>query len=281
MTEKNKNSNTQQMSIVDNLTLGLQKEHEKAITNFFKKDQDKVMKFLSSVKYCLKSVPELSGCTRDSLFDAFMCCAEFELYPSKVSGEAYILPYKGKAQFQLGYQGIITILYRAGIKKISSEVVYKNDVFEYETGLEPKLIHKPQIFGDRGEAIGVYAVAVLPSGEKQFKVLSKEDVMKFKEFSKSKDSTFSPWNAKNDPELSMWKKTAIKQLTKFLPKNEDIFKAIELDNKDSRINEAKDLLENSNLKVGDLLLNDKNNEKDENNNKEDKKATDTEDSKVA
>jgi recombination protein RecT len=297
MTEKNKNSNTQ-LSVVDSITIGLQKGYEKSIANYFQSDNKKVLKFFSSVKYCLSTTPKLKECTRESLFEAFMDCAQFELYPSNISGEAYILPSlntkkivdeNGKekyikvleARFQLGYQGINTLLYRAGTKNIIPDVIYKNDIFEYESGLEPKLIHKPNIFGDRGEAIGAYAIAVLPSGEKQFKVLSKADIMKFKEFSKSKDSEYSAWQPKNDPELSMWKKTVLKQLSKFLPKNETILKAIELDNKDSRINEAKDLLENSKLKVGDLLLNNQQNEKDENTNpEENKEDTNTKDSKV-
>ena len=238
---------------VDQFSIALQKEHQKAIENFFRGDKEKVMKFLTSVRYSLKKTPKLIECDKVSLFNAFMTCAEYELYPSSVSGEAYVLPYKNEAQFQLGYQGIITLLYRAGMQNITAEIVYQNDEFDYQAGLNPTLIHRPKVFEPRGEAIGVYAVATLPSGEKQFKVLSKEDIMKFKEFSKSKGSEYSPWNPKNDPELSMWKKTAIKQLNKFLPKNSTIYEAIEKDNRDSRISDAKLLAENSDLKMGNLL----------------------------
>ncbi len=113
--------------------------------------------------------------------------------------------------------------------------MYKNDDFQYEEGLEAHLIHKPNVFAeDKGEAIGVYAVAEM-NGTKLFKVMSKAEVMKFKEFSQAKGSDFSPWNAKNDPELHMWRKTVIKQLAKTLPKNETIAKALDLDNQDSVI----------------------------------------------
>lgn len=245
---------------LDQFKVVMQKEYQKAIENFFAGDKQATMKFMSAVMYSFQRVPNLAKCDRASLIQSFMTCAEFKLYPSGVSGEAYILPYENKkkgtfeAQFQLGYQGVVTLLYRAGMKNITAEIVYKNDEFSYETGLSTKLTHKPNIFGERGEAIGVYAVATLPSGEKQFKIFSKADIMKFKEFSKSKNSEFSPWNAKNDPELSMWKKTAIKQLYKFLPKNSEVFEAFDRDNRDSTISDVKPLLENSDLKMGNFLV---------------------------
>jgi len=250
---------------IDSFKVALSKQHQKAITNFFRGDNEKVMKFMSSVVYSLQKTPKLLDCKKETLISAFMTCAEYELYPSSVSGEAYVLPYKDEAQFQLGYQGVLTLLYRAGMKNVTAEVVHEHDEFDYQAGLNPTLIHRPNVFGERGKAIGVYAVATLSSGEKQFKVLGEKDVMKFKEFSKSKASEYSPWNPKNDPELSMWKKTAIKQLAKFLPKNSTIYEAFEKDNRDSRIAEAKALAEHSDLKMGNLL---KDNDNDNDHNQE-------------
>jgi len=255
------NKPTRALAPVDAFSVSLQKEHQRAIENFFRGDKDRAMKFMSAVRYSLKKTPKLIECDKVSLMNAFMTCAEYELYPSNVSGEAYVLPYGKEAQFQLGYQGVITLLYRAGMQSINADIVCSNDEFDYQSGLNPNLIHRPKVFEDRGNAIGVYAVATLPSGERAFKVLSKEDIMKFKEFSKSKNSDFSPWNPKNDPELSMWRKTAIKQLAKFLPKNSAVFEAIAKDNVDSRISEARALSENSDLKMGNFLK--------ENNNEDD------------
>ena len=53
--------------------------------------------------------------------------------------------------------------------------------------------------------------------------------MKFKEMSQGAASTYSPWNQKNDPELWMWKKTAIRQLFKSLPKTSAMQKALAID----------------------------------------------------
>jgi hypothetical protein len=65
--------------------------------------------------------------------------------------------------------------------------------------------------------------------------MRKEQILKFKQFSQSKNSEYSPWNEKNDPELSMWSKTVLKQFAKLLPKNEDIYRAIDKDNDDGDI----------------------------------------------
>ena len=75
-----------------------------------------------------------------------MKCAELELFPSNVTGQAYVLPYKGIAQFQLGYQGLVTLFYRSGAKSIRAEIVYENDFFEYENGV---IKHKPDPFASK------------------------------------------------------------------------------------------------------------------------------------
>lgn len=66
--------------------------------------------------------------------------------------------------------------------------------------------------------------------------MSAEEVLKFKKFSKSAGSDSSPWNPDRDPELNMWRKTAIKQIAKNLPLTETVNKAIADDNTDGDIN---------------------------------------------
>lgn len=90
------------------------------------------------------------------------------------------------------------------------------------------------MFEDRGEAIGAYAIAILPDGKRLCKVMSKSDIEKIKVMSKGAKSEYSPWNATaSDPEKWMWKKTAVKQLAKLLPKTEELNQAIALDNEDT------------------------------------------------
>lgn len=229
---------SQRTTPIDTLKKEMVGDYQKQVVNYFNGDKEKAMRFMSAAVYSVQKNPKLLECDKTSLLQAFMSCAEFQLFPSNVAGEAFIIPYKGKAQFQLGYQGIITLIWRAGIN-VRSQIVYEDDEFHYEEGLNSQLIHKPNIFKkNRGKAIGVYAVATLNNGQQVHQVLSADDVLAFKEFSQAKGSEFSPWNSKSDPELWMWRKTCIKQLAKTLPKTEILHKAIAKDNEESTIQKA-------------------------------------------
>lgn len=228
------------------------------IRNFFG-DEKQAMKFLSSVMTDVQKNPKLIECKPTTLINSYMTMAQLGLMPSGVSGEAYVLPYNVKgemvAQFQLGYQGIITLFYRAGGTSVRAEIIRENDVFSYENGV---ILHKIDILksnANRGKAIGAYAIAAV-NGHELAKAMNAEDILGMgKKFSKSFASSFSPWNEASDPELWMWKKTVLKQLAKMLPKNETIYKAIAADNEDSIINDRKmeGLVESSNLKMGNFL----------------------------
>lgn len=227
--------------------------HQKQIENYFG-DPKKALKFLSSVMSSVQKTPELLNCRPDSLINSFMTMAQLELMPSDVSGEAYVLPYKQVAQFQLGYQGLITLFYRAGVRSIVAEIVKEKDDFKYING---EIFHSPDVFSeDRGEAKGAYVIIELQAGGKVSKVMSKKEIMEIGEkFSKSFKSEYSPWNPKNDPQLWLWKKTVLKQAAKLVPKNETIYKAIDLDNQESTIASRLDKAqkESESLKMGNLI----------------------------
>lgn len=251
---------TKQISIKNenDLKVFLATNYMTQIKNFFG-DEKQAMKFLSSVMADVQKTPKLLECEPSSLINSYITMAQLGLMPSGISGEAYVLPYNNKtgmvAQFQLGYQGLVTLFYRAGGQKIRAEIVYEKDDFRYENG---EIHHTIDIFKSkeqRGKPIGAYAIATV-NGQDIAKAMNATDILAFgQQFSKSYSTSFSPWNAKNDPELTMWKKTVLKQLGKMLPKNETINRAIAEDNKDSimsdRIAEAKK--DSESLKMGSIL----------------------------
>lgn len=222
---------------INSFKVELQQAHYKTLVNFMKNEEN-AKKFMSAVVYAVQKTPKLLEVERTSLMTAFMTCAEFNMFPSSASGEAYVIPYGKEAQFQLGYQGLITLLYRAGIQSIRSEIVREKDEFEYKNG---KVDHTIDIFKsnkDRGKAVGAYVI-IKYKGEEMVKAMNSEDILKFKDFSKSAGSSYSPWNESKDPELHMWRKTVLKQAAKLLPKNETFSRAIEEDNKDSTVSDEK------------------------------------------
>ena len=248
----------QKVKTINDFKSVLATNYQKEIENYFG-DHKKALEFLSGVVSSIQRIPKLLECEPTTVINSFMKMAQLKLMPSDVSGEAYVLPYNGKAQFQLGYQGLVTLFYRAGVKSIASEVVYKSDDFKYING---EIFHNPDIFSeDRGVAIGAYVIVETQTGGKISKVMKKSDIINIgKTFSKSYTSEYSPWNAKNDPELWMWKKSVLKQVAKLVPKNETIYKAISIDNEESNISERVEKIkdEASDMTMGKLLTTNEN-----------------------
>lgn len=171
--------------------------------------------------------PKLGSCTPASFLGAMMTSAQLGLEVNTPLGQAYVLPYSNKgtleAQFQLGYKGLIDLAYRSGeVEVIQAHVVYANDEFECEYGLEPKLTHKPAD-KNRGEPVKVYAVFKTKSGGYGFEVMSMEDVREHaKKYSKAYSSGFSPWKTNFE---EMAKKTVLKRVLKYAPLKSEFVKA--------------------------------------------------------
>ncbi|MES2395059.1 MAG: recombinase RecT [Bacteroidota bacterium] len=203
---------------------------KKNALNNFLGDEKRALVFMSAVVHCMDKIPELGECTHDSLLGAFMECAALDLYPGSAQGDCYVLPYAGKAQFQLGYKGIKTLAFRSGICRLNMEVVYENDKYKETLGTNPKIDHIKPAFGNpRGRAIGAYAAAEVTPGHWAFKSMSEEEIMRVKATSKAAGNKYSPWNS-NDPLKTMWGKTALKQLGKVMPTSDKLQRAIYLDN---------------------------------------------------
>jgi hypothetical protein len=91
-----------------------------------------------------------------------------------------------------------------------SDVVYKADDFVYHSGTEPKIEHRPVVFGDRGPFLGAYSIVELANGEQSFEFMRAEDVNKAKGASRSTGAN-SPWVMWFD---EMAKKACIKRHAK-------------------------------------------------------------------
>ena len=154
-----------------------------------------------------------------SLFASILHCAELGLSPSEMAGEFYFIPYNGIIKPILGYKGLTALMLRnQGVKLIYAETVHRGDVFEYELGLEPKLVHKPlDTVRNSSTLTYVYAVAKLNDGEKVFKVMSVQEIMGIMATMKQNNTLY--FDDKKDPMMWMPRKTVIKQLAKLLPKD--------------------------------------------------------------
>ena len=147
---------TKSMSIAD-MIKAMKPEIEKALPKVITPER-----FTRMALSALNTTPKLQECSQMSFLGALMNAAQLGLEPNTPLGQAYLIPYKNhgklECQFQIGYKGLIDMVYRNdNIQTVQAQCVYEKDVFEYELGLEPKLVHKPAI-KDRGELILVYAL---------------------------------------------------------------------------------------------------------------------------
>lgn len=220
----------------NDLKLFLHTNYMAQIKNFFG-DEKRAMKFLSSVMADVQRNPKLLDCTPMSVVNSYMMMAQMGFMPSGVSGEAYVLPYAGVAQFQLGYKGIVTLLYGAGVQKIIGAVVREKDK---ATLVDDEITHEVDMSlsrEERGPITGAYVKAKV-NGEVVSKYMNIKDIYAHaKKFSKSFDLTgkYSPWNPVNDPEGWMPIKTVLIQTSKLLPRNDKLNTALAADYKDSII----------------------------------------------
>ncbi len=173
--------------------------------------------------------PKIAECSAQSLIGAVMQASILGFKPVETLGECYFIPYGGQVQFQIGYKGFIKLAQQSGqIRNIFAEVVRDGDVFEYELGLYPKLIHKPNPDAT-GEIKYVYAVAHLMNGGHNFAVLTKQQVERLRlrnPMTKSNPKATGAWATDYE---AMAKAKAIKQLIKYLPLSDTIFEASKAD----------------------------------------------------
>lgn len=186
-------------------------------------------RFTRMVLSAISVNPKLSQCTPQSFLGAMMTAAQLGVEPNTALGQAYLIPYSNhgtlEAQFQLGYKGLIDLAYRSGeVSIIQAHVVYANDEFTYELGLDPQLKHKPAQ-ENRGEAIAYYAMFKTKDGGYGFEVMSVADAQAHaKRYSKSYNN--GPWKTNFD---EMAKKTVLKRVLKYAPLKSDFVREIAQD----------------------------------------------------
>lgn len=76
--------------------------------------KDKEQQFVISLLSAVNSSPALLACSPQSIMNAAMTAASMDLPINQNLGFAYIIPYKGNAQFQMGYKGFIQLAQRSG-----------------------------------------------------------------------------------------------------------------------------------------------------------------------
>lgn len=190
-------------------------------------------RFTRIVLSALSVTPQLAECTPQSFLAAMMTAAQLGMEVNTPLGQCYLIPRMNRkkgvqeVQFQLGYKGLIDLAYRGGeVQTIQAHAVYEHDEFEYEYGLEPKLVHKPAK-EDRGAPVAYYAIFRTKSGGYSFEVMSVDDIKRRRDqFSDAANKGFSPWQTNFD---EMAKKTVLKAALKYAPMSTETARSMSAD----------------------------------------------------
>ena len=178
------------------------------------------------IRFCLLDLqqqPKLALCDPGSIFLGLLACAQTGLEPGALRQEAFLVPFAGKAQFMIGYRGIVKLARRSReVTSLPAHVVMDGDTFELDLGNGSAPVHRPLLRGDRGAMIGAYAAAKLRGGDYEVEWMDREDLELVRSRAQRGAKESDAWALWPD---QMYRKTPIRRLGKRLPLGADYYLA--------------------------------------------------------
>jgi recombination protein RecT len=219
--------------VFNNFNNSIEKYEKKNLIDLLSGTNTSPQKFKQMLVNELERSPKLQDAflkKPSSFFASALYCAELNLSPSSLVGEFYFTVMNEEVKPILGYKGLVTLLLRSNkIKKIWAEIVYNEDDFEYELGLEPKMVHIPSFNSKKtcDNIKCIYACAKI-EGEVVFKVMTIEEIKTIVNMLETPSEYY--FNDRKDPEKWSLKKVVLKQMSKLIPKEDDrLLKAVSYD----------------------------------------------------
>ena len=211
-------------------TLGVMIGQKSVQERFEKMLGKKSAGFLSSLLTITNNNKLLANADPRTVLAAAATAASLDLPINQSLGKAWIVPYKGSAQFQLGYKGVIELAQRSGrLKFITMTPVYAGEIRDWNRFTETYQAGEKE----SDEVVGYFASFELLNGFKKSTYWTKDEVIKHaKRFSKSYGS--GPWQTDFD---AMACKTVLLSIMKtYAPMSIEMQEAMEADGKVATMN---------------------------------------------
>jgi recombination protein RecT len=175
--------------------------------------QTKPENFLTSMLSVVASNNDLQACTATSIMGACIKASLLNLPFDPNLGLAYIIPYQGAATFQIGWRGYLQLAMNTGqYVKLNVCDVRQGEILEVDEFTESyKFCRIPDdATREKAVIVGYYAQFELLNGYKKELYWSIQRILNHaKKFSKSYNSSSSPWKAHQD---AMCRKTMLRTL---------------------------------------------------------------------
>lgn len=169
--------------------------------------------------------PKLLECRPESFALALLNAAALGLETN--GRDAHLVPYGDQVTLIPDYKGLVQLAYRSSqVAGVTAKAVYKEDDFAYELGTDEFLRHKPSEKEDPGPLVYAWAMCRFKDGASKFVVLNRRDVMRRKAASKSANRSDSPWKSYEE---SMWAKSAVRELAKWIPQVAELAQAVAME----------------------------------------------------
>ena len=169
---------------------------------------EKAGTFMTSVLDLCSDDKNLAICDPNKVIAEALKAAALDLPINKNLGFAYVIPYKGAPQFQMGYKGYIQLAIRTGqYRHLNADVVYEGEII-----VEDRIKGTLKIEGTKtsDNVIGYFCYLQLINGFEKAVIWTKERVTNHaKKYSKNFNYKSSPWKTNFD---SMAIKTLVLQL---------------------------------------------------------------------
>jgi recombination protein RecT len=152
--------------------------------------------YLNQVLILVANNEKLQECTPKSIVISAMRAASLKLSVDPAQGQAWIIPYKGTATFQLGYKGVYELALRTNLYRFINVI----DVYEGETVKENRMTGMHTIHGTRtGDTViaRMLYFQLLKGFEKTFVMTTAEIAAHAEHYSQSYRMSSSKWH---DPE---------------------------------------------------------------------------------
>lgn len=207
--------------------------------------------FTASLLSVVNNNSLLAKADSNSIMTAAMKAAVLNLPIEPSLGFAYIVPYKGQAQFQIGYRGLIQLAIRSGqVKNINAGVIYASQFVSYDPIFEELQLDltKPAT----GDVAGYFASLELTNGFRKMTYWTLERVTAHgKRFSKT--FTSGPWKTDFD---AMAQKTLLKDIiSKYAPLSTEMQEAVVADNEaETATRSTKEVVATTDQAILDNLL---------------------------
>jgi recombination protein RecT len=162
--------------------------------------------------------PEIQACSWQSLWTACLRACRDGLLPDGVEGA--VVPFKSTASWIPMYAGLLRRFRKSGqFKWVTAGIVRQGEIFEHWiTNQGEHFRHVPGDDNQLAPITKIYALATTKDGGEFVAVLSIAEANKIRNMSRATRED-SPW--KQWPE-EMYKKTAIRRLSKVLPSARDL-----------------------------------------------------------